>query len=448
MKIRLSGMHPVKRLGWVTLISLLLLGLGVVWDNWGDLVLPSPTKATPAPQTAQTRAAQIEQGRYLALAGNCMACHTTRGGTPWAGGRRIETPFGGVYSSNLTPDLETGLGRWSAQDFWQAMHRGRSKDGRLLAPAFPYNHTSVITREDSDAILAWLNTLPPVAQAQPAHTLVWPVGTQPALAVWRTLFFEPSPFQAEPSQSAEWNRGAYLVQGLGHCAACHSPRNALGASGPVSDLSGGLMPVVNWYAPDLTRDAESGLASTPLPEIVRLLRDGASATAQTSGPMGEVVQHSLQHLSAADLQAMALYLQTQAKAHQVTPSSAEFSPSRVSLQVATQGAKVYERQCMQCHGEQGEGQKTTSGEVAYPALAGNRAVLLKDPTNLVQLVLYGGYGPATAGHPRPFGMPPAVLDLDDRDIAAVLTHLRTRWGNQASEVTPLQVNRIRAIQGH
>jgi len=446
MKRRWQAMHPVKRLGWVTLISLAVLAMGVVWDNWGDLVLPSPTTTATTAQAPQASAAQIEQGRYLALAGNCMACHTTRGGAPFAGGRRIDTPFGGVYSSNLTTDPATGLGRWTAQDFWQAMHRGRSKDARLLAPAFPYNHTSVITRQDSDAIFAWLNTLAPVVQAQPAHTLVWPLGTQPALAVWRSLFFEPSPFQADKSQTAEWNRGAYLVQGLGHCAACHSPRNALGASGSVSDLFGGLMPVVNWYAPDLTRDAESGLASTPLPEIVRLLRTGGSATAQTSGPMGEVVQHSLQHLKETDLQAMAMYLQSRA---QSTPQSApaKAPAPRISLQVATLGGMVYENQCLQCHGEQGEGMKTASGEVAYPALAGNRAVLLNDPTNLVQLVLYGGYGPATAGHPRPFGMPPAVLDLQDRDIAAVLTHLRTRWGNQASEVTPLQVNRIRAEQG-
>ncbi|MEY3612879.1 MAG: hypothetical protein RJB14_2601 [Pseudomonadota bacterium] len=451
MKRPWQGMHPLQRLGWVTLISSVVLAMGVVWDNWGDLVLPTPTQASPAEATEtaptpQARAAQIEQGRYLALAGNCMACHTTRGGTPFAGGRRIDTPFGGVYSSNLTPDPETGLGRWTAQDFWQALHRGRSKNGRLLAPAFPYNHTSVITRQDSDAILAWLNTLAPVVQAQTAHTLVWPVGTQPALAVWRSLFFEPSPFQADPAHSPEWNRGAYLVQGLGHCAACHSPRNALGASGAVNNLSGGLMPVVNWYAPDLTRDSESGMASTPLPEIVRLLRTGGSATAQTSGPMGEVVQHSLQHLKESDLQAMAVYLQSRAQSTP-QPAPAKVEPARISLQVATLGRQVYENQCLQCHGEQGAGMKTASGEVAYPALAGNRAVLLNDPTNLVQLVLYGGYGPATQGHPRPFGMPPAVLDLQDRDIAAVLTHLRTQWGNQASEVTPLQVNRIRAAQG-
>lgn len=437
------SMHPVRRLVWVSLSSLLVLALGVAWDNWGDLIGPPADTGSP---TGQHSEAQIGQGRYLALAGNCMACHTARGGVPWAGGRRIDTPFGGVYSSNLTPDPATGLGRWNAHDFWQAMHRGRSKDGRLLAPAFPYNHTSVITRADSDAIFAWLQTLPPVAQAQPPHTLSWPVGTQPALAIWRSLFFEPAPFRPDPARSAEWNRGAYLVQGLGHCAACHSPRNALGASGAVTDLSGGLMPVVNWYAPNLTRDAESGLASTPLPEIVRLLRTGASATAQTSGPMGEVVQHSLQHLQDSDVQAMAVYLQS--RAQNTPPAAPAPTPAaRVSLPVSTQGAKVYERQCLQCHGEQGEGMQTRSGEVAYPALAGNRAVLLNDPTNLVQLVLYGGYGPATAGHPRPFGMPPAVLELDDRDIAAVLTHLRTQWGHQAGEVTPLQVHRIRAAQG-
>jgi mono/diheme cytochrome c family protein len=439
--------HGVRALKWL-LATGLALSMWVVADNWGDLLRD---RSAPAANTAHSSSApltpeQIEQGRYLALAGNCMACHTTRGGTPWAGGRRTDTPFGGVYSSNLTPDPDTGLGRWKAQDFWKALHRGRSKDGRLLAPAFPYNHTSVITRPDSDAIFAWLNTLPPVVQAQPAHTLVWPVGTQPALAVWRSLFFEPSPFQADKSQTAEWNRGAYLVQGLGHCAACHSPRNALGASGPVRDLSGGLMPVVNWYAPDLTHDAESGLASTPLPEIVRLLRTGGSTTAQTSGPMGEVVQHSLQHLKEPDLQAMAIYLQSRAQSTP-QPAPGKAPPPRISLQVATLGGKVYENQCLQCHGEQGEGVKTASGEVAYPALAGNRAVLLSDPTNLVQLVLYGGYGPATQGHPRPFGMPPAVLELQDRDIAAVLTHLRSHWGNRAGEVTPLQVNRIRAAQG-
>lgn len=413
--------------------GLALLALAVVWHNWGDL-LSTPQDTSTAAATPDT----LARGAYLVRAGNCIACHTPRGGAPLAGGRAIDTPFGAVYSSNLSPDAETGLGRWSAHDFWNALHHGRSRGGRLLAPAFPYEHTSVITREDSDAMFAWLRSQPAVHQPQPAHTLTWPLGTQAALAVWRTLFFAPQPFVADPKQSAEWNRGAYLVQGLGHCAACHSPRNALGASAGVANLSGGLMPVVNWYAPSLQDDRETGLASAPLAEIVQLLQTGRNTRSSVSGPMVEVVQHSLQHLQAADLQAMAVYLQSGAQA----AAPARTAPALVRASVAEQGRKVYDRHCATCHGEQGLG---VPG--AYPALAGNRAVLLGDPTNLVQNVLYGGFAPATAGHPRPFGMPPFVLELEDRDIAAVLTHLRTALqaeGHKANEVTPLQVNRIRA----
>jgi mono/diheme cytochrome c family protein len=431
-----------SRIGLSLLIILLALMIYVVVDNWGSHWLGRGSSAPPA--STLDKAAQIERGQYLARVGNCIACHSAKGAPPLAGGRRIDTPFGGVFSSNLTPDPETGLGRWTPDDFWQALHHGRSKGGRLLVPAFPYNHTSVISREDSDALLAWLQSLPAVHQSPTPHALMWPVGTQPALAVWRSLFFTPSPFVAEAGQSAEWNRGAYLVRGLGHCAACHSRRNALGASGPVDDLSGGLMPMVNWYAPDLTKDKETGLASTPLAEIVRLLQTGSAAQAQTSGPMAEVVQHGLQYMSPSDLQAVAVYLKSRAQAVQAPQAPAR--RAAVSPRVAEMGLKTYERHCAQCHGEQGQGVSIERGQMAYPPLAGNRAVQLKDPTNLVQMVLYGGYSPATAGHPQPFGMPPFVLELDDRDIAAVLTHLRTQWGNTGGEVTPLQVNRIRASQ--
>ena len=415
------------------LAGLALLATAVVWHNWGDL-LTAPQNHQPPLSTPET----LQRGSYLVRAGNCMACHTARGGAPLAGGRAIDTPFGAVYSSNLTPDTETGLGRWSAQDFWNALHHGRSRGGRLLAPAFPYEHTSLLSREDTDAMFAWLRSQNAVRQAQPESTLAWPLGTQPALAVWRTLFFTPQTFTPDARQSAEWNRGAWLVQGLGHCAACHSPRNALGASAGVSDLSGGLMPVVNWYAPSLTDGRETALASTPLADIVRLLQTGRNDQASVSGPMAEVVQHSLQHLNTADLQAMAVYLKSQAR----EPGARTPAPAPVRASVATHGARVYDRHCATCHGEQGQGVPGI-----YPALAGNRAVLLTDPTNLVQSVLYGGYAPVTAGHPRPFGMPPFVLELEDRDIAAVLTHLRMALqpeGSKAGEVTPLQVNRIRA----
>lgn len=417
------------------LAGLTLLATAIVWHNWGDW-LTTPQTGHAAATTPQA----LQRGEYLVRAGNCVACHTLRGGAVLAGGRAIDTPFGAVYSSNLTPDNATGLGRWNTQDFWNALHHGRSRGGRLLAPAFPYEHTSLLSREDTDAMFAWLHSQPAVQQPQPAPTLTWPLGTQPALAVWRTLFFAPQTFTPDPVQSAAWNRGAWLVQGLGHCAACHSPRNALGASGGVADLSGGLMPVVNWYAPSLLSERETGLASAPLADIVRLLQTGRNTQASVSGPMAEVVQHSLQHLSAEDLQATAMYLQSRAR--QAGADTQPPGPPPVRASVAEHGARVYERHCATCHGEQGQGVPGI-----YPALTGNRAVRLADPTNLVQSVLYGGYAPVTAGHPRPFGMPPFVLELEDRDIAAVLTHLRMALqadGDKAGEVTPLQVNRIRA----
>ena len=419
---------------------------GLYLDNFQDGVDVSDAAATGGGAAGPAASADIlAQGRYLLQAGNCFACHTARGGAPMAGGRGLETPFGTVYSSNLTPDAATGIGLWNAQHFWRALHHGRSRDGRLLVPAFPYNHTTLITRADADAMFAWLKSQPAVASQPPAHTLQWPVGTQPALAVWRTLFFKPGAFEPRAGQSAEWNRGAYLVQGLGHCAACHSPRNALGASGAVDDLSGGLMPVVNWRAPSLTDNAQTGLAQASLQEIQTLLQTGQSGAHHTSGPMGEVVQFSTQFLRPDDLRAMAVYLKAQASAPSPARSEPGASPAPqrpIRADTLSRGGKIYEQHCAECHGAQGQG---VLG--AYPALAGLRAVLQHDTTNLVQTVLYGGYPPATAGNPRPFGMPPYILTLDDKDIASVLTHVRTQWGNHAGEVTPLDVNRMRANQG-
>lgn len=376
--------------------------------------------------------ALIERGAYLARAGNCMTCHTDRGGAPYAGGRGIDTPFGTVYAGNLTPDTTHGLGRWSAADFWRALHHGRSRDGRLLYPAFPYTSYTQVSREDADALFAFLQSLPPVAQPPRAHELDWPFNTQAALAVWRALYFRPDPFHSEPTQSAEWNRGAYLVRGLGHCAACHSARNALGASSPL-DLAGGLIPMQNWYAPSLNSPAEAGVSRWPLEDVVALLKVGSSPSGTVQGPMAEVVLHSTQHLSQADLRAMAVFL----KALPERPSELERAPL-TRTRLSDQGARLYEQHCAACHGEQGQG---VAG--AYPALAGNRAVTLASPVNLVQVVLHGGYPPATAGNPRPFGMPPFVMDLNDEEIAQVLSHIRGSWGNQAAEVQAVDVHRAR-----
>jgi mono/diheme cytochrome c family protein len=263
-----------------------------------------------------------------------------------------------------------------------------------------------------------------------------------AIAIWRSLFFSSGTYKPQETKSNQWNRGAYLAQGLGHCAGCHSPRNAWGASGEVNDFSGGLMPLVNWYAPSLFSAHETGLAQQSISEIVLLLKSGRNATGVASGPMAEVVKHSTQHWPEADLQAVATYLKELAQTYSDSAVALKPSISKSSGNFLSLGAKIYEQHCEQCHQAQGQGVAN-----AYPALAQNRTVLLNDPTNLVQAVLYGGYPAATAHNPRPFGMPPFVLTLEDREIAAVLTHLRTQWGHQASEVTPLQVNRIRALLG-
>ncbi len=405
------------------------------------LTTPSmPTPTSPAP-------ALVTQGAYLARAGNCMACHTTRGGMPFAGGRAIETPFGTVFASNLTPDATHGIGSWSATDFWQAMHDGRSKDGHLLSPAFPYPSFTQITRADSDALYAYLQTVPPSRQPNRAHALRWPYGTQTALAVWRALYFTPGVYQANATRSAEWNRGAYLVRGLGHCGACHTPRNALGASKDQLDLAGGLIPMQNWYAPSLQSPLEAGVSDWQPLHIVALLKTGVSPPGSATGPMAEVVRNSTQYLSSADLSAMAVFLKSltaPATPHRPTPAPASAAPgphTEASRSVLDHGAKLYEAHCVQCHGKQGEG---IGG--AYPPLAHNRTVTLSDTTNLVQMVLYGGYAPATAGNPRPFGMPPFVLQMNDKNTAAVLTYIRNSWGNRASPVSELEVNRARDRQ--
>ena len=405
---------------WLTLLVLLLAAAALWWLNVrGD----DPGSGSAAGAAAGPE--QVARGAYLARAGNCRDCHTPRGAAPYSGGRGIPTPFGTVYSSNLTPDLQTGIGAWSAADFRRALHNGRSRDGRLLYPAFPYDAYTRISAADADALFAYLRSLPAVAQPNRPHALRFPYDTQAALAVWRALFFRPARFEPDATRPPDWNRGAYLVQGLGHCAACHAERNLLGATRDAAGLGGGLIPLQNWYAPPL-RTAQPGA-------LAALLQTGRSDTAALLGPMAEVVLHSTQHLDAADLRAMAVYLQS-------LPASPPMDVPAVSATAAqrTQGEALYRDHCSGCHGEQGQG---VPG--AYLPLAGNPAVLRPTPANLVQVVLGGAFAASTAGNPRPFGMPPFATALSDEEIAAVLSHVRSAWGNQAGAVKALDVQRYR-----
>ena len=422
---------------WTLASAAVLLLAALATVAWQLKVPSANDKAFPANAAVTDMPALAARGAYLTRAGNCMACHSARGGVPYAGGRAINTPFGAVFSSNITPDTQTGIGRWSASDFWRALHHGQSRDGRLLYPAFPYTNYTEVSRADSDAMHAFLMQLPPVVQPATAHTLRWPFNTQAALALWRALYFSPANYQPDTQQSAEWNRGAYLVRGLGHCSACHSARNALGANSTPLDLAGGLIPMQNWYAPSLTSALEAGVADWDTPDIVALFKTGVSPRGSVLGPMAEVVLHSTQHLSDADLGAMAVFLKS------LPPAAMRGAPAAAGASVSSPafsaGAKLYEKNCAQCHGEQGQG---VPG--AYPPLAGNRAVTMASSANLVQVVLNGGYAPATAGNPRPYGMPPFVLVLNDSELAALLTYLRSAWGNRAAEVTPTEVQRMRS----
>ena len=378
-------------------------------------------------------AAQVERGAYLARAGNCAACHTDRGGAAYAGGKGIATPFGTVYASNLTPDALTGIGRWSTAEFWRALHNGRSADGRLLYPAFPYPSFTEITREDSDALFAFLRTQVPVAQPNRAHALRFPYDLQPALAVWRALFFTPGVYEPVAERSPQWNRGAYLVRALGHCAACHSPRNAFGATRDSLELSGGLIPMQNWYAPSLASSAEAGVADWPERDVAALFKTGLTPRGAALGPMAEVVFRSTQYLSDADVAAMTVFLKS-------LPPAPAHDAARVELAdaVRARGSALYADRCAGCHGAHGEGGSDGKG-VAYVALAGNRKVLLESPANLVHVILNGGFPPTTAGNPRPFGMPPFGQVLKDAEVAAIASYVRNAWGNAAPEVTEVDV---------
>ena len=408
-------------------LALVLVGL-VFWLNIRDETRVDSGTQAPAPTNAV-----IERGAYLARAGNCLGCHTTIGGAAFAGGRGVDTPFGVVVAPNITPHARTGIGSWSAGEFWRAMHHGRSKDGRLLYPAFPYPSFTYVTRHDADALYAFLMTVPAVEKPNAPHALGFPYNTQAALAVWRALYFRPGQLKAEAAQSAAWNRGRYLVQGLGHCAACHSGRNFLGGTSLNTEFAGGLMPDATWYAPSLASPAEAGVQGWPREVVIKLLKEGVAAHAAVSGPMAEVVFASTQYLTDKDLDAMTDFL-----ASIPVRQEARSEVERADRDVLARGSKLYDQHCATCHGDKGQGVANM-----YPALAGNRAVTLSTHHNVVQVVRQGGFMPTTAGNPRPFGMPPFGQVLSNDDIAAVTTYIRQSWGNLAAPVSSLDVLRVR-----
>jgi mono/diheme cytochrome c family protein len=411
------------------------LGRLRVWASATALLvichLPAPAEAAPAP-------AQVQQGEYLARAGDCIACHTTPGGVLFAGGRAMPTPFGTLYSTNITPDSETGIGKWTADQFYTLMHMGRSPDGGLIYPAMPFGAYTKVTRQDSDAIFAYLGAVPPVHAPNRPNELRFPYNNRSLILGWRTLFFQEGEYQPDNTKSDEWNRGAYLVQGLGHCSMCHSPINALGGSSESRAFEGGLIPMQDWYAPSLTSNKEAGLGEWSIKDISDLLRTGVSARGAVYGPMAEVVHNSLQYMTDEDTRAMAVYLKS---LDQGRPLEALVStlPTAESSLLVRLGQTVYEAHCATCHGAEGRGMPPD-----YPPLAGNQSIQMASAVNPIRVVLNGGYPPGTADNPMPHGMPPFAQTMSDDEVAAVVSYIRSSWGNRGDAVSARQANELRS----
>jgi mono/diheme cytochrome c family protein len=426
-------MRRAVRIALALVLLAFVVAAGVLW-----LLRPGPlTAGAPASEPSATTQ-MIQLGEYLARAGDCIACHTQPDGRPFAGGRAMPTPFGNLYVPNITPDDETGIGRWSADEFYRMMHTGVSRDGTLLYPAMPFASYTKVTRGDSDAIYAYLMSVPPVQQRNRPHELRFPFNNRDLLIGWRTLYFKEGEFAPDPGQSAQWNRGAYLVQGLGHCAMCHTAINALGGSSESKAFEGGMIPNQNWYAPSLTSNREAGLGEWGLKEIGELLQVGISHRGAVYGPMAEVVYNSLQYLTDADVEAMAVYLKALPRRESEPPPTSQ--ARLVQPEVMELGRRTYQAQCAMCHGDEGKGQPP-----AFPPLAGNPSITMSSPVNSIRMVLNGGYAPGTAKNTRPYGMPPFSHILDDRAVAAVVTYIRVAWDNNGTPVAPPQANELRKL---
>ena len=404
----------------------ILLGLcaGAAW------VISGTSGARPVGGAASEMAATPEQGRYLAAAGDCVSCHTRPGGAPFAGGLPFTTPLGTIYSSNITPDTQTGIGSWSAADLRLAMQRGVARNGSHLFPVFPYTSFTKVSDADILALYAYLRTVPAVHYRPPDNGLMfamrWP------MVLWNAVFFKPGRFGINLSESAEWNRGAYLVSGLGHCGSCHTPRNVLLAEKADRAYHGGALQSAvaarqerRWSAVDLTNSAR-GLGPWSVAELSQYLQTGVSARAGSFGPMNEVIVNSLKFLAPEDLRAMATYLKS-------LPAR-RYTDEPVSAQQVSAGAPIYKARCEKCHGRSGRG-----GLFSGPPLAGSAVVQAEDPASLINVILYGPALAKEISYGEWETMPAYARILNDAQIQAVSNYLRGSWGNRAGAVSSQSV---------
>lgn len=365
---------------------------------------------------------RIESGRYLTVLGDCAGCHTAPGGEPFAGGLALDTPFGKILAPNITPDRETGIGNLSDAEFVSALREGRSHNGKRLYPAMPYPAYTKMSDEDVLALRAYLATVTPVNHPVEPNQLPFPFNIRLAMAFWNGVNFTSGRFQPNPQKSAEWNRGAYLVTGPGHCGTCHTPKNLLGGDKVDTPLAGATLQ--GWYAPNLTNDARKGIGGWSREELAQYLKTGSNGWTLASGPMAEAVTHSTSRMQDDDIAAIAAYLKD-------APDAGAAKPAAVAAgsDVMRVGAAVYKDSCAVCHKDSGAGEPQL-----FPRLAGSPLVQSDDATTLIRMVLHGSRAVATDTRPTAPAMPAFDWRLGDAQVAAVVTYVRNSWGNAALAV--------------
>ncbi|HXI06768.1 MAG: cytochrome c [Bradyrhizobium sp.] len=381
-------------------------------------------------EAAQPSEETIARGKALVVAGDCAHCHTADPAKPFAGGKRIATPFGGVYAPNLTPDPETGIGKWSDADFLQALRSGIAPNGSRYYPAFPYPYFSRLIRDDILAIRDYLGTLAPVRKETPPPELMFPFNFRVVMRVWNRLYFEPGIIMPDQSKGTEWNRGRYLVEALGHCGDCHTPKNWLGAEKPGQAFGGGR--VDGMFAPRLDAAARSGLKSWSAEDIAEYLQSGRNARSHAGRLMSDVVLNSTSQMSDGDVRAMAVYLKS-LPAGAPEPVVAAPAPAQMSG-----GEKVYRSACIACHEADG-----SSAPRIYPPLPANANLQSADPLSTIRIILDGAENITTPRAPNKGAMPAYAAKLSDQEIADVATYIRNSWGNAAPAVTAEEVAKAR-----
>lgn len=386
-----------------------------------------------ADAAADITAEAVARGKALVDAGDCASCHTADAAKPFAGGKRIDTPFGGIYSPNLTPDRDTGIGSWSDDDFYRALRFGVAPDGSRYYPAFPYPNFTRLTRQDIGAIRVYLATLTPVKNSAPPPELRFPLNFRVLMRGWNWLFFKPGILMPDQAKSAEWNRGRYLVEGPGHCGACHTPKNIFGADKRGQAFGGGL--VQGMFAPRLDAAERSGLKSWRVEDIAEYLQSGRNGLSHAGELMSEVVVNSTSKMSDADVRAIAVYLKDLPAG---APEPAVSPPPAATM---TDGENIYKGACIACHEADGSGAPRI-----YPPLPGNANLQSSDPSSTLRIILDGAQTVTTPRAPNTGSMPAYAAKLSDQQIADVATYIRNSWGNAAPAVGADQVAKARKVK--